>query len=250
MTIRHLLLLVCILVCALTTRAGEIHEAAKSGNYGRVKQLLDADPTLLESQDFDGETPLHIVSIKNQEAIATLLLERGAKVDARNYYGWTPMIWAAFCGNIEFMQILLDRGAEIDAKDNNGLTALHWAAAWGYPELIDVLVYRKAQVDVRTNAGLTPLHEAIFGGFRGLVPQFLSKKADVNAKDNNGMTPVHYAAMQQVVMRSNHLDWGAQDNSAEWARRVRPGQAVTVAAGNQCAELCAWRQRGRGERTG
>ena len=43
-------------------RAGEIHDAAAAGDLNKVRALLEADPTLLESKDerlsYRGNTPL------------------------------------------------------------------------------------------------------------------------------------------------------------------------------------------------
>jgi len=39
-------------------RAGQIHDAASAGDLDKVRALIKADPTLLESRDNNGDTPL------------------------------------------------------------------------------------------------------------------------------------------------------------------------------------------------
>ena len=41
------------------------------------------------------------------------------------YHGWSLLRWAASCGKAEIMSLLLSRGAEIDATDPEGRTALY-----------------------------------------------------------------------------------------------------------------------------
>ncbi len=49
-------------ICSpLPVQAGEIHDAAAAGDLAKVRSLLDADPTLLESRGNMGWRPLHSV---------------------------------------------------------------------------------------------------------------------------------------------------------------------------------------------
>ena len=59
-----------------------IHKAAASGNLQRVRDLLDADPSLLERGDDGGATPLHRAVGASQRRVAELLLDRGANIHA------------------------------------------------------------------------------------------------------------------------------------------------------------------------
>ncbi len=79
--------------------------------------------------------------------------------------------------------LLIDRGAKIDAKDADGLTALMIAAGEGHLEMVEVLVKRGARVDARDKRGRAALDLAKAGHFpdvakaienfadRGSVPQ-------------------------------------------------------------------------------
>jgi len=59
----------------------DIHAAARRGKLDAVRTLLDRDSSLAQARGGDGQTPLHVAA--NVE-IATLLLERGARIDARD----------------------------------------------------------------------------------------------------------------------------------------------------------------------
>ena len=58
---------------------------------------------------------------------ATLLLDQGASVDARDTLGRTPLLLAVAQNRIAVVRLLLARGADPNAADNTGLTPLQQA---------------------------------------------------------------------------------------------------------------------------
>ena len=70
----------------------------------------------------------------------TVLLERGADIDARGYDGRTPLHLAAVAegASVPFVSMLLERGAAVDARDDDGNTPLHLAAANPAPAMVAV----------------------------------------------------------------------------------------------------------------
>jgi hypothetical protein len=59
----------------------DVHAAARLGLVPKLQELLAADPSLVNAPGGDGQTPLHFASTV---PIAELLLEKGAKLDARD----------------------------------------------------------------------------------------------------------------------------------------------------------------------
>jgi ankyrin repeat protein len=59
-----------------------IHLAAEAGDVGRVRDLLDADPTLVDRSDRAGGTPLHRAVIGRSARTVALLLDRHADIHA------------------------------------------------------------------------------------------------------------------------------------------------------------------------
>lgn len=140
---------------------GEIHDAARSGDLGKVKALLKANPDLVSSSD------------TNQ---------------------YTPLLWAARCDHPKVAEWLLANQADVNATNNYGVTALHLAAADGYPRLAALLLAHNAGVNARNSSGETPLHLSAVKGNTDVAVLLLSSNANVNAADNNGRTPLHWAA--------------------------------------------------------
>jgi ankyrin repeat protein len=75
-----------------------------------VKLLLErgVDPN---TQDKDGDTPLHKAAYKGYVDVVKLLLEHGADPNIKNKSGITPLYWAVFRGHVEVVKLLLEHGA-------------------------------------------------------------------------------------------------------------------------------------------
>ena len=59
----------------------DVHAAARLGMTGNLRELIEADPALVNARGGDGQTPLHFASTIE---VAEYLLDRGAEIDARD----------------------------------------------------------------------------------------------------------------------------------------------------------------------
>ena len=117
-------------------------------------------------EDYDswkrhGEMPLHIAVRSNAVATATLLLERGAAVNAKTNKGATPLHIAAYKNAVATAALLVERGAAVNAKDQWGYTPLHLAASKNAVATATLLTERGAAVNAKDNYGRTPLAVAL-----------------------------------------------------------------------------------------
>jgi hypothetical protein len=64
-----------------------VHAAAEAGDLRRVRALLDAEPGLVNRGDRTGGPPLHRAVLGSAYAVAELLLDRGADVNATHGAG-------------------------------------------------------------------------------------------------------------------------------------------------------------------
>src|SRR5262249_3214961 len=69
-------------------------------------------------------------AIRRELAVATLLLDAGADLEAKNDSGATALHVAARSGNAEFTALLIARGARGNARDKVHNTPLHYAQKW------------------------------------------------------------------------------------------------------------------------
>lgn len=144
----------------------DVYLAAVAGDAAELAAGLDQDPSRLESHHPDGWTPLHLAAFFGRAGAAAMLLERGAKVDARstNNMKNTPLHAAAAGRKLELVRLLLEHGAAVNATQSGGWTALHAAAQNGDRELVELLLTRGASLDARAENNQTPLDLALQKG--------------------------------------------------------------------------------------
>ena len=169
MTMNHyikLLSVICLTILFTTTciRAGQIHEAVAAGDLDKVKALLEADPSLLESKDNESGTPLMTACSTLQVEVVNYLIDNGANVNAKGRVGVTPL----FCFPsdkeipLDLVQRLIDKGADVNAKLrlNRNWTVLVDYVVRGNIKMAKFLIEHGADPNVRDIEG-TVVHMAM-----------------------------------------------------------------------------------------
>ena len=133
-------------------------EAAAMGDLGRVQELLDTNPSLLDQRTPDGFPPLGLAIFFGRPDVARFLIERGADVNAAaaNAQRVAPLHAAAAVQDRATLQLLLERGADPNARQQADYTPLHGAASRGDVEAAKLLLAHGAVRDARASDGLTP----------------------------------------------------------------------------------------------
>lgn len=187
-----------------------LHIAAENDNIEGVRILLNAEADV-EAQDRKGATPLfHAASVRferqSKRGILNLLIERGAKVNARNTALGTPLITAASKGLEGTVESLLEAGAEIDAQNKDGQTALHAAIVGSYSsydgaqsrilkKLLNRTKEKKIMLEVTTLHSLLRL--AVTCNKTACAGVLLDAGVEVDTKDENEETLLFLAARAQ-----------------------------------------------------
>lgn len=138
------------------------------GNFGRVKELLDQHPELLNAKATWNETPIEAATQMGNRKIIDLLIERGAPVDA-------------------FTNLVLGRAdaGVVDQRGIHDLPALYFAAIGGHVETAQQLLSAGADVNAKADAA-APIHGAVMGGSAEMVRLLLDHGADPSLKDYAG----------------------------------------------------------------
>jgi ankyrin repeat protein len=168
-------------------------KAAWDGDEEIVTLLLEAGAKINARATDTGETPLMNAVTRGHVAIVKLLLEKGADVAPKNRFDFNAFTSAVAAGKTDIAGMLLDAGAKPE-EGASGLTPLQFAASAGNVEMIRFLVKRGANVNYGVkNGGQTALLSAIYGAHPEAVEALIELKADVNAKTKDGDTPLKAA---------------------------------------------------------
>jgi len=116
MLTRRIALLVLLLLSARVAfaedPAEELLAAARKGDVAAVKGLLDKGVDV-NSKNRYGATALSYACDRGNLELVTLLIERGADVNASDtFYKATPITWATMNGHVDVIKLLLDKGAK------------------------------------------------------------------------------------------------------------------------------------------
>lgn len=116
-----------------------LHRAASLGRYDIVEHVLrrQGDPN---GRDACGRTPLHRAAAAGHAQVLSLLLEYGARIDARDMlFGMTALHLAARHRHTDAVICLLSRGADAELRDRFGETPGSIARRVGDQDLVMVL---------------------------------------------------------------------------------------------------------------
>lgn len=112
--------------------------ASFQGNLPAVQALLARGAQV----NREGWTPLHYAATNGHDDVVRLLIEKGARLDARSPNNTTPMMMAAWRGHIYTVKVLLDAGADATLKNDHGMTAIDFARSADHQDIVEGLTWR------------------------------------------------------------------------------------------------------------
>jgi uncharacterized protein len=129
----------------------DVFEASALGRTERVRELLDADPSLVNAYGDDGFHPVGLASFFGHVETARLLYERGADANqiARNEHIQTAAIHAAAAAGdtgqdeatrYELVELALEHGADPNLPQGGGFRAIDAARQNGDERIEQLLL--------------------------------------------------------------------------------------------------------------
>lgn len=137
-----------------------IFEAAATGQTDRVNALIKQDASLVNGFSADGFMPLGLAVFFGHQDTVEALLAAGAEVNtaSRESMKVTPLHSAAAARQTAIAKILIEHGADLNASQaESGFTPLHEAALNGDIELARLLIEHGAKINAKMTDGKTPL---------------------------------------------------------------------------------------------
>jgi len=112
---------------------------ASSGDSDREDASPVSGAVLLQMEDLQGHTALHLAALKGHEETVRVLLKRGASVQTESRDLSLPLHLAAREGRVGTVSLLLEAGAEKAARDAQGRTPKDLAEQHGHDEAASLL---------------------------------------------------------------------------------------------------------------
>lgn len=205
-------------------------DAIRRGDAARVKELLDADPSLASTRENNVSAILTAI-YNGRPEMAHLLVSRGAAVDlydacalgdenrvrafidgdpslasSRSADGFPAVGLAIFFGHPAIARLLIDRGADVGAVADNPqhVAPVHAAATVCDHETMKLLLDRGADPNARQQMDFTPLHSAASRGDIEMAKLLISRGADRNARTTDGASAIDIA---EKFERHEFADW-------------------------------------------
>jgi ankyrin repeat protein len=162
--------------------------------------LIDAGADIEAEGDPGSAHPLHLAAYTNQPEAAKLLLDRGAKVDARDALERTALGVAAAYGYVEVVAMLLEHRADpnVAALESCG-RPLQYATKSNSLAIADLLLAHGAGINETSAGGVTALHCAMNlycteqSPTVAMIEFLMARGADASIVDWNGNTAIDYA---------------------------------------------------------
>ena len=116
---------------------------AAAGCHSTVVRSILADGVNVNGAEGD-VVPLVSAAGDSCVEVVQMLLDRGARVDAKDHDGRTALIKASQAGHLEMVRLLLQHGADINIRDGNGRTGWTFAAMSGRLDIAELFKQARA----------------------------------------------------------------------------------------------------------
>lgn len=167
-------------------------KAARSGTDAIARLLLERGANV-NTKDNEGSTALNFAVDRGHASMVALLLAAKADPNTVNRYMQCPLANAAAAENLEIAEMLLEAKAKTELPGLS-LTPMMFAAFAGNGEMIRLLVRHGADVNyAMKDSGQSALTSAITAGKPEMVRLLIELKANVNQKTPDGDTPLKMA---------------------------------------------------------
>ena len=116
-----------------------LHTASKTLGGDKLIELLVSHGANVESQENHGWRPLHYSISYNIPANMHRLIQKGANINAADFYGQNALMMAVYNSYQVLRRLLCEEALEYDKKDIMRWSVLEHVAFWGNMETIRIL---------------------------------------------------------------------------------------------------------------
>lgn len=198
-----------------------LHKAVFNHHYNVVTTILKSekqliatmDGRLVERQNHNGETPLHLVTKKapRKERTCSLkilaaLMNDDSNPKTKNQDGEAFMHTAAYYGRDSLFDLFMNAFPKfkLNSTDLRGNTPLHKAVLGKNPEMVERLCTHRAKLEEKNDEKLTPLLLAVKTGFWEGARILLKHGAKPDQTSGDGKSLFHYILDRKEIDREGY----------------------------------------------
>ncbi|KAJ4745180.1 hypothetical protein LUZ62_079585 [Rhynchospora pubera] len=218
-----------------------LDKASRDGDINKLMELMDEDPSLLDSFDHDVpereacDNPLHIsASLGHVDFTIEVLQFKPKLAQMPNRDGRLPLHLAAARGHLQVVEKLVDQqdgqNLYLYPESKYGYMPAHIATINGKHTIMKMLIERcKDVLDKTTHRKETLMHLAVIANCIGSVRYLINQDVNLNEKDVDGNTCLHLACQKKNHQIITHLleQDGIEVNSIN-ARGLTPLDVLLV----------------------
>lgn len=206
----------------------------KKGNREQADYILEQFPDLKNTQNNEGQTPLHVAITNKNSDIISILLDSNVDLQKKDTYGNTSAMRALKDNDIktvksiiekeptvlnipnndketplkiafekkqyDLAELLINNNASLDFTDKDGNTPLHYAVIQQNKHLVDLIIKKNPKAaDIQNNNQEAPLNFAIKSEAYDIAELLIANNANLFFKDSEGYTALHLAVIQQNI---------------------------------------------------
>ncbi|XP_047315688.1 E3 ubiquitin-protein ligase KEG [Impatiens glandulifera] len=223
-----------------------LHQLVSEGNINGVREFLEKGAAedggvsfrlLLEAQNADGQTALHLACRRGSaELVETILEYDEANVDIVDKDGDPPLVFALASGSPECVRALIRRRANVRSmlRDGFGPSVAHVCAYHGQPDCMRELLLAGADPNAVDDEGGSVLHRAVSKKYTecALVILECGGCRSMSILNSKQLTPLHLCvATWNIDVVRRWIELASKDEIAEAVDIPSPmGSALCLAA--------------------
>jgi ankyrin repeat protein len=181
----------------------ELIEAARNGQIGQVKKLIEGGSDPNQKDVNNGKAILHYFSessASSSESIVLYLMGFGANINLPDAKGQTALFYSVSSGNLKMTSELIHHGADLNIKNNLGETPIFHAANL---EIIRLLHMAGANIFETDNEGKNLLHVSKTPSISSWL---IEHGVNYKHRDMYGKTPLDYSTAEILKTRDEILN--------------------------------------------
>lgn len=194
-----------------------LHWAVDPWNETEAKEALENGGADVNSKNYSGMTPLHLVAQQNLPGAVETLIKFGANLEIKDTLGFTPLHHAVANKARVSIAALLAAGSNPETQNLEGETPLLTAIRKNSEPIVKSLVGAGAVINPPEGTEAPPLHMTARLKRKAIMSLLIKLGADVGLRDEQGKTPLHHAAqVDEYKGMFILLDAGGQINAKNY----------------------------------